>query len=370
MEKIQSIFHEIRSSLSEANISPPVETRFPYKLMDLTPGFRDNNIKMFGLRLHRLSKVELESSFIPLKLKSGFSTSLFIRASLNGLIVIDTHNNLVAKALKWEFEPNFLRNQINASTICPNIVEGTIRTQRFDDFDILFSSYFPVSWNYPSSAWSDVFPRLILEVLKNQVVVDVKNQEEIISEPRMKGQYSTSEKVFHEYDIQYCDLQKNIDRLIQSRDFFGIQPNLARVVFSHGDLMPSNLLERRNQSPILIDWVNGGFHNLFYDLTIQEVYNPSSEAWVNFFQLELCDIISKRLYSNGLTAYKKIYQEKCRQSMTINDLNHGVLSSLKEFASKNYLRHRNSENLDEGVKVIRGISEIVERVETSRVSVV
>ncbi len=368
LEEIQSNFHEIASSLTESHLNRPMGLRFPNKLVLSTSRIHNNYLKFSAFSVHKLSRVELESSFIPLKLESGFSKSLFIRTSLNGFIIIDTQNNLVAKALKWEFEPNFIKNQISAVTICSSIAENIIRTLRFEDFDILISAYFPMSWNYPASAWPFVFPRVMKAVLQNQLESDSEPLGDQKPDFRINLSFSANKKEFQSYDLQFHELENKIDTLFQSRDFFGIEPNSVRLVFAHGDLMPSNLLEIKSQPPVLIDWVNGGFHNLFYDLVIQEIYNSNSEAWVNFFQNSLRDIEKKGLYSNGLSTYKNIHQEYIGRSLTIDNLNHGALTSLKEFALKNYLRHRNSVNLDEGVKVIKGVSEIIERIENSRVS--
>jgi hypothetical protein len=315
--------------------------------------------------LQKPSKNKTELIFEKLQMHSGVSGELFFRRALNGFILIDVKNGLVAKALDWEFEPNFLKNEYASMKICPQITNRMIKEFRLDNYDILISTFLPKSRSYSNSAWPSIFPRIISRVLENQRPIYRNFLQNSEKENNLYQRHSQSTKEMHGFDSQFDLLQIEIESLLELDNFLGISITSIPFVLAHGDLVPSNLLLSNRDSFLLIDWVNGGFHNFFYDLAIQEIYNPTSVAWSRFFQLDLAEISRTKLYSNGIDTYVNFYSKFTGKKLSIEILNYGLILSIKEFAFKNYLRHRNINNLDEGNRVLSICLEIVSTMKKS-----
>ena len=292
---------------------------------------------------------------------------ILIRKSLNGFILIDIQNELVAKALKWEFEPNFLHNEVMARFMYPDLTQQIIQSLRLNDYDILVTRFNSKSRIYDEPTWHKIFPQIILNLFKDYSF----KKDDLPKEPSAREKIEVTNlrllPEFNDYDLLYTQNKILIDELLSLENFFGVGSAFLPKVLAHGDLMPSNLLVQQNGQPVLIDWVNGGLHNMFYDLAIQEIYAPQSLAWTRFFQWELRDLEKSRFYSNGVKAYKKMYAESTGRDFDINALNFGIITSIKEFSFKNHLRHRNLENYSEGVIIQTLIATLLNNIRDSQV---
>jgi hypothetical protein len=301
----------------------------------------------------------------------NFETSpdmdILIRKSLNGFILIDKQNELVAKALKWEFEPNFLDNEVMARCIYPGVTQQILRSFRFNDYDILVTNYNSKSRGYDQPTWHKIFPQIILKLFKNYDLTKDNILEERSGEMEVEENNLISFPEFYDYDLLYAQNENLIAELLLLENFYGMGSAFFPKVLAHGDLMPSNLLIQKNGQPVLIDWVNGGLHNMFYDLAIQEIYAPQSLAWTRFFQWGLRDLEKSRLYSNGIKVYKEMYVKFTGRDFEINALNFGIILSIKDFSYKNYLRHRNIENYSEGLLIQALIATLLNNIRDSRV---
>jgi hypothetical protein len=315
--------------------------------------------------LQKPLKNKIELTFEKLYMNSGVPGELFFRRALNGFILIDTQKSLVAKALDWEFEPNFLKNEYASMKICPQITNRIIKSFRLDNYDVLISTFLPKSWSHSNSAWPSIFPSIIARVLENQRPINHNFLQNSAKKINLHQIDSHSTKEMHAFDSQFDLLQIEIESLLKLDNFSGISIDSIPFVIAHGDLMPSNLLLSNRASFLRIDWVNGGFHNFFYDLSIQEIYNPTSVAWSRFFQLDLDEISRTKLYSNGIDTYLNFYSIFTGKKLSIEVLNYGLILSIKEFTFKNYLRHRNINNLDEGNQVLNICLEIVSNIKKS-----
>ena len=315
--------------------------------------------------LQKPTKNKIELIFEKLQMNSGVRGELFFRRALNGFILIDVQNGLVAKALDWEFEPNFLENEYASMKICPQITNRIIKTFRLNNYDILISTFLPKSRSHSNSAWPSIFPSIISKVLEHQQPINHNFLQNSAKTNFLFQSHSHSTKEMHGFDSQFNLLQTEIESLLKLDNFSGISITSIPFVLAHGDLVPSNLLLSNRDNSLLIDWVNGGFHNFFYDLAIQEIYNPTSVAWSRFFQLDLVEISRTRLYSNGIDTYVDFYSKFTGKKLLTEVLNYGLILSIKEFSFKNYFRHRNINNLDEGNRVLNICLEIVSAIKKS-----
>ncbi len=365
VEEILRIFRERRGMLNGFESKDKGKCSLVLNFVSLRQ-LLESTFQIFSvLNLPHSHKTKLGVDFM--KFEADPDMDILIRKSLNGFILIDKQNELVAKALKWNFEPNFLDNEVMARCTYPGVTQQILKSFRFNDYDILVTNYNSKSRGYDQPTWHKIFPQIILSLFKDYDFKKYNILEECSAEMEVEENNLISFPEFHDYDLLYAQNENLIDELLLLKDFYGMGSAFFPKIFAHGDLMPSNLLIQKNGQPVLIDWVNGGLHNMFYDLAIQEIYAPQSLAWTRFFQWGLRDLEKSRLYSNGIKVYKEIYVEFTGRDLEINALNFGIILSIKDFSYKNYLRHRNIENYSEGLLIQALIATLLNNIRDSRV---
>lgn len=320
----------------------------------------------FHFRFPNKVPFNLDSQFHRYPLADHSKKSLYIRESLNGFVIIDLDNSLVIKALDQTYEKEFLGNELTANSLVPDFTQRVVRTMHLKTFNVTFVDFIPGTLRFSDHVWSRVFPYIASILLSKQEDVQIRYLGDFDFQKSLDSLVDSIPGEFTEYDDTFKRLIHRIDQQILKCRDSSRSPMKFPVVFCHGDLMPSNLLIDIDSKPILIDWANGGFHNLFYDLAIQDIYNPKSSSWTSFYNLSLAQKKRGGMYSKGTKIFCAKYTELTNLKLSIDTFNAGILLSVKEFLHKNFLRHRNLRNLEEGMRVLGLIQEIISNIEISK----
>jgi hypothetical protein len=113
------------------------------------------------------------------------------------------------------------------------------------------------------------------------------------------------------------------------------EPALHRA-FAHGDIQASNL--RRNGDRIaLIDWANGGVHNVLFDAFVVELFSPTPGVWHDVFVNGTVD--AERGFQRWLPCYLDRLATTAGLSLSPHDVAAGLICSMAEKTSAIVARH-------------------------------
>lgn len=153
-------------------------------------------------------------------------------------------------------------------------------------------------------------------------------------------------------DIKYHQyLTKEYGEIIKLINIASKKYNLHNlpqyIVFSHGDLVPNNIIQKSGQFYIL-DWDNGGWHNYLYDLFMQDFYFMDRQVWTEFIHNDYLSEKNRNMFNGWIVAYLRLFQKGLNTKFRNEQIQVSLIICLAEIAHKNFLRHQSRENRHEG----------------------
>ena len=287
---------------------------------------------------------------------------VFIK-TLNGLIVIDFNTNKVKKIIiPIESEPNLILNEENAKNILHDSVPSITGKFVTNSLMILETQFLSDHHQLNFKKWSS-YKNSILSIIF-QLYEDngykKQNPEEVLKTIQMKFLALKNKPVFKK---EIIEIENSYQKIIDN--YFSKSFTFIYKTHVHGDLMPSNILIKGNEIKIF-DWANGGCHNVFYDLMMQEFYWPNSLLWKHFDSIDKSDLLSDKYFKNFASEFCDYLENSIDTTLDAKYIKFNLIICLAEIAIKNAHRHSFNESYhDEGREMLKIVSMIFSNIEKS-----
>jgi hypothetical protein len=284
-----------------------------------------------------------------------------VKNSLNGFTILNYQNHSVIKSLNLQFEPQFMLNEIRAKEMYTEFVPKIILQTNYKNNGIIVSELIKTSQKKNTINWNMEFPKIATTILKQDKIID-----NIFVMPLARQRFDLLielENLKPSNNRDYNDLflkNRDILNIILNQNIFTkeLETTLSLKRFSHGDLMPSNVIHKHDIFYI-IDWANGGIHNYYFDLVIQEIYKPNSYAWSSLADLNFSVAQEKQIFSNGLSVFNEFQELNLGEKVNEHTVIISMILSIGEFLIKNFSRHDNEIAQNEGMKILKMVETIL-----------
>lgn len=283
-----------------------------------------------------------------------------IRKSLNGAILINFTDKRVIKFAKKYFEPNFIQNEIKAQELLPRNTPKILDYGENGSYYFIVADYREKNKNVDWLDWSNELIKIspiLDEFCKNNKLVTIKSDDYVLETLRNLDSAIENKKYL------IVEFEEIVFLLKKCFEDFQHEKLLLYKIFSHGDLVPNNVIETADDTYIC-DWTNGGLHNIFYDAMMQYFYFSQNELWekFNIINFDNNDLPCCERLNYFIDLYKKNY----KLSFTDNQIKLSLLISLSEVGLKNFLRHQSAEEFLEGESLLSLIREICNNILKSK----
>lgn len=286
-------------------------------------------------------RFSFKAQHTPYFLKSNY---LFLN-SVNGIIIIDLHRLVIYKCLDSKLESNFIENETIASSYYPNITPCLVDAFKFDNYNITLHKFISNANKVTGKNWAFVFDKIIkIYFSKNNFPKSYNSciyLEEINSSLK-----SLSNNIFFKIDHNRI---YNLFRQLFKKFNSSLQ---IYKCFVHGDLVPNNVLNVEHNY-FLIDFANGGFHPITYDLMMQDFYNPKSFVWKNFFNINFIGNRDIDVFSGLSHSFLSIFSNNYQIRLDENSVKLMIIISFAEKYIKSNLRYQSNDYKNDGLKILK-----------------
>lgn len=272
--------------------------------------------------------------------------SVVIKYSLNGILVLDYLNSISIKIIDGVHESEFLTNENISKELYPSLCLKGTENKIYKNYFIYKSRLLKSSWKYNLSKWNFIEELIYSKLLNkncgksNYNIILIGDYLRFISD-EVDGCINDDYAYFKENIISIKYQFHDALQILYSNKILN-QPSIRK--FSHGDVMPSNVIIEEGE-PLLIDWANGGYLNFLYDYSIKYIYNPELYASTNILEL-----ISGK--NKIIEYFSKFYFDITKIKLSEENFRIHILISVMEFAIKNFKRHQNIESIHDGQEVL------------------
>ena len=239
-----------------------------------------------------------------IKEKIFYDKEIIILKSLNGIILFNLTDELVIKIINKIFEPNFLKNELQAKKTLPENVPAVINHGLMDNYYYITWKLYAKSEKINWKDWSKtlkILNPIIAKLYKNNKLIILNSDEYITQIINNLDSISKDKKYLIN---EFNEIKKLLESCIARYYIKNI--NLYKI-FSHGDLVPNNIIKTQDNL-YLCDWTNGGIHNIFYDLMIQNFYKPNSMVWKNFNTINFTQCNDNDIFFGWTNNYIKMFE--------------------------------------------------------------
>ena len=287
--------------------------------------------------------------------KSGF---IYIQ-SLNGCVVIDFNNKKVYKILNQTFEPDFINNELNASSILSNVAPKIFESFIIGNFAVVVQELIYkktlLSWTNWCEHLMAIFP-LIISNSNNIERVEVNVYLEYLY-----LKLSLIEKK-DEYFKSYSDSINRSLRVLLTHYSKDIEYQYR--LFSHGDLTPNNVYITDDGYRI-IDFANGGNLSYSYDLMLQNFYFVKKDTWRLFDKISFKENENTGVFFGMSNYYFSLLEEIYGISLSEKNIKLSLIISLAEIYIKNNQRYQSDEEHKDGFEIMKNIDFICHSIRNS-----
>jgi len=283
---------------------------------------------------------------------------IIIKKSLNGVVIFNLTDKCVIKVINRFLEPEFLKNALRAKKLLPNNVPDIKKSGEKGSYFYLISQFYKKDrivkwekWNETLEELTPIFSNLYSKS-KLYTITPIVYIEKIVNklDSIVKGKDYLVDKFNQTSDL----LKKCLSK------YYVKDVNLYKK-FSHGDLVPNNIIETKNEFYIC-DWANGGIQNIFYDLMMQNFYNPEAVVWKNFKNIDFTASKDKDIFFGWAVNYIKIFEKVLASRISNAVLRFSMIVSLAELAVKNFLRYQSLQEYHDGEKMLDNVYRICKNI--------
>lgn len=314
-------------------------------------------------------------------IKANCRLSFFFYPSRNGIVIVDFKKKNVTKIITpLQSEPEFLINELNAYKHFHEHVPKVLQHKVINgEYFSLCSEYLEnetlLTWREWPLFLKKMMPDLFEYYKKSGITVQTTDEylrslANDMSHYRSKKYPYLQEELSHIYTMFLRILKKlgikQGEVKQRGMNYSNVKLFKTRV---HGDLTPNNIIINDGRYYIY-DWANGGHFNIFYDLMIQEFYNPDSKFWKGFMNRDpdfIKDLITKSFYhvsTDFITRVEKLTGENfiTGENANIKLFQFSILVSLLELSFKNFYNYQFCD-LASGKRMLDNVITILQNVE-------
>jgi len=290
----------------------------------------------------------------------GIPRGVIVKGSVNGQTLVWPAANIVVRVMDAALEPEFLSNVLTARRLYPHLTPLQLGSASTDSGLIVATERFykpnrRLRWRAFNRQLDTLMPQLLNDdAIDWKSSADSKSALSAVTQSLESTQLSQFDKLNEEFETIRHAL---LDLITALRNDKGAQLQLRR--FSHGDLMPSNIILVPHGS-VIVDWTNGGFHNFAFDLMVTEVYSPASVSWSLLGHGEVLSATGTA-FRGQVRHFQHWYQDCVGEPLKEETLRCAMLISLAEFTLKKFKRYQSPMWYEEGSNVLEMVSKVLDR---------
>lgn len=276
--------------------------------------------------------------------------------SLNGVTVIDCADQKVIKIINQRLEPLFLENEVRAHALLPTNTPRIVESGSCEGYSYvvtqLESKKKVVYW----SEWACLLPHVFAVIAGAQKTLQPVEAHAYVA--RIKEQLKEVGLTLTFLRSEFNQCADLLNRCLQTYTGSG----RAYQVFSHGDLVPNNVIVT-SKNILLCDWANGGVLNSTYDLMMQDFYSPHRLTWKNFAKIDFSlDERAELFFGSGPRFFNMQQSTAKIEPFTNQEIRQGLVLALCELTIKNALRYQSEGEWQDGRGMLENVQIICQHI--------
>jgi len=318
-------------------------------------GYCDKFRDMIKIKQWNFLKSVLESTKIERKRRFIDSDdNLVLLPSLNGVLLVNCSQKYVAKIINRKYESNYLNNELVASKSLPDNTPEMINHGTKGKYFYIVSKFVArdrkVRWNTWGDVLSKITPLIKQTYLSNRILKFSSETYLRRIQNELENLHSSKRYLNREFSESGKLLKKCLTK-------YSVKGHKIYKVFSHGDLVPNNVIVKGGKYYIC-DWASGGIQNYFYDLFVQDFYFTSKPVWKNFDRVDFYKKNQDSIFFGWSKDYINIFNKHLGIKIGNDEVRFSIILSLAEKSIKSYLRYQDKKDHTLGEGVFNNISKI------------